>query len=107
VVAEPRLILEAGGYQVVEIDPAGMCCGAAGLYTVLQPEASQELGNRKADQIRSTAVSRVASANPGCEMQLRSALGAGYEIAHPIEWYLRAVRGMAETGIVAGEEAPG
>ena len=107
VVAEPRLILEAAGYEVVEIDPAGMCCGAAGLYTVLQPEASQELGNRKADQIRFTGVSRVASANPGCEMQLRSALGAGYEIAHPIEWYLRAVRDKAQTGIVAAEEAPG
>lgn len=107
VTAEPRRILEAGGYEVVEIDPAGMCCGAAGLYTVLQPEASRELGNRKADQIRSTGVSRVASANPGCEMQLRSALGAGFEIAHPIEWYLRAVRVMGETGIVAAEEASG
>ena len=91
VTTEPRRILEAGGYEVVEIDPAGMCCGAAGLYTVLQPEASQELGNRKAAQIRSTGVSRVASANPGCEMQLRSALGLDFEIAHPIEWYLSAI----------------
>lgn len=104
VTTEPRLILEAGGYEVVEIDPTGMCCGAAGLYTVLQPEASQELGNRKAGQIRSTGVSRVASANPGCEMQLRSALGAGYDVAHPIEWYLQAV-GAGGSGIVAAEEA--
>jgi glycolate oxidase iron-sulfur subunit len=74
---------------------------------VLQPQASQELGNRKADQIRSTGVSRVASANPGCEMQLRSALGVGYEIAHPIEWYARAVRAKGQAGIVAAEEAPG
>jgi len=107
VTAEPRLILEAAGYEVVEIDQSGMCCGAAGLYTVLQPQASQELGNRKADQIRSTGVSRVASANPGCEMQLRSALGVGYEIAHPIEWYARAVRAKGQAGIVAAEEAPG
>jgi glycolate oxidase iron-sulfur subunit len=107
VTAEPRLILDAAGYEVLEIDPSGMCCGAAGLYTVLQPEASQELGNRKADQIRSTGVNRIASANPGCEMQLRSALGAGYEIAHPIEWYARAVRAMGEIGNVAAEEAPG
>ena len=92
VTTEPRLILEAGGFEVIEIDPAGMCCGAAGLYTVLQPEASTELGNRKASQIRSTGMKRVASANPGCEMQLRSALGSGYEIAHPIEWYLKAMR---------------
>jgi glycolate oxidase iron-sulfur subunit len=101
VTTEPRLILEAAGHEVVEIDPTGMCCGAAGLYTVLQPEASQELGNRKADQVRSTGVKRVASANPGCEMQLRSALGDGFEIAHPIEWYLQAIRRENPGGIVA------
>jgi glycolate oxidase iron-sulfur subunit len=105
VTAEPRSILEAAGFDVVEIDPSGMCCGAAGLYTVLQPGASGELGNRKADQVRSTGVMRVASANPGCEMQLRSSLGAGFEIAHPIEWYLQAVNGDLRSGIVAaGEE---
>ncbi len=101
VTAEPRLILEAAGHEVVEIDPAGMCCGAAGLYTVLQPEASQELGNRKAAQVRSTGVKNVASANPGCEMQLRSALGDGFEIAHPIEWYLQAINREMPGGIVA------
>ena len=104
VTAEPRLILEAGGFEVVETDPNGMCCGAAGLYTVLQPEASQELGNRKADQVRSTGVNKVASANPGCEMQLRSALGAGFQIAHPIEWYLQASDGEPRGGIVAAVE---
>jgi glycolate oxidase iron-sulfur subunit len=105
VTVEPRRILEAGGYDVVEIDPAGMCCGAAGLYTVLQPEASQELGNRKADQIRSTGVNRVASANPGCEMQLRSSLGQGYEIGHPIEWYLRAIAARPPGRVAAVEDA--
>jgi glycolate oxidase iron-sulfur subunit len=102
VTAEPRLVLEAGGFEVVEIDPAGMCCGAAGLYTVLQPQASAELGNRKAAQIRSTGMTRVASANPGCEMQLRSVLGSGHEIAHPIEWYLNAVVDAGAGGRVAG-----
>jgi glycolate oxidase iron-sulfur subunit len=87
----PRTILRAAGYEAIEIDEAGMCCGAAGLYSVLQPEASHRLGNQKADQVRSTGVNRVASANPGCEMQLRSHLGEGYEIAHPIEWYLTAL----------------
>ena len=104
VTVEPRLILGAAGYQVVEIDPTGMCCGAAGLYTILQPEASQELGNRKAAQVRSTGVKKVASANPGCEMQLRSALGEGFEIAHPIEWYLQAVTREKLGGIVAALE---
>lgn len=92
VTKEPRAILRAAGYTVVEIDTAGMCCGAAGLYTILEPDASQQLGNQKADQVRSTGVTKVGSANPGCEMQLRSHLGDNYEIAHPIEWYLQAIR---------------
>lgn len=91
VVDEPRLILEAAGYDVVETDPNGMCCGAAGVYTITQPETSEQLGNQKADQVRSTGVDRVASANPGCEMQLRSYLDDNHEVAHPIEWYMRAI----------------
>ena len=91
VITEPRRILEAAGYTVVETDPAGMCCGAAGLYTLAQPETSATLGNQKADQIRHTGVKRVASANPGCEMQLRAHLEEEYEVRHPIEWYLSAL----------------
>lgn len=88
---EPRQILAAAGYEVVETDPNGMCCGAAGIYTITHPEASEILGNQKADQVRSTGVDRVASANPGCEMQLRSYLDDNHEVAHPIEWYLKAI----------------
>ncbi len=96
VVAEPRTVLEAAGYEVVETDDIGLCCGAAGLYAVLQREASHRLGNQKADQIRSTGVIKVASANPGCEMQLRSHLEDEYQIRHPIEWYLEALTSTNE-----------
>lgn len=96
VIAEPRLVLGAAGYEVVETDEAGLCCGAAGMYTVHQPEASAQLGTQKADQVRATGVTRVASANPGCEMQLRSHLEAAYDIRHPIEWYLDAVTASQE-----------
>lgn len=91
VIAEPRAILAAAGYEVVETDPAALCCGAAGMYTVLQPEAAAQLGDQKAAQVRATGAEKVASANPGCEMQLRSHLEPGYEIRHPIEWYLDAL----------------
>ena len=101
VIREPRQILEAAGYEVVESDEVAFCCGAAGLYTILQPEASAQLGNQKADQIRSTGVTRVASANPGCEMQLRSYLEDDYEIAHPIEWYLAAVVEESDGGMTS------
>ncbi len=92
VVDEPRSILKAAGYSVIDLDDDGLCCGAAGLYTVLQPVASAELGERKANLIRSTERPLVASANPGCEMQLRSILGDDYRIAHPIELYSEAIQ---------------
>ncbi len=91
VVAEPRAVLRASGYDVVEIDPAGLCCGAAGIYSLLRPDTSADLGRRKADQVRAASVRLVASANPGCEMQLRSHLGPGYRIAHPVELYAEAI----------------
>jgi glycolate oxidase iron-sulfur subunit len=103
VVDQPRQILRAAGYDVVEIDDVALCCGAAGIYTILEPEASEALGNQKADQVRSTGVTSVASANPGCEMQLRSHLGVEYEVAHPIEWYLRAIEEDSELQGRSGE----
>ena len=92
IMREPRRILEAAGYRPVEIDPVGMCCGAAGIYMVLHPETSNVLGLQKADQVRAAGPSLVASANPGCEMQLRSHLGGDFRIAHPVELYWEALR---------------
>jgi glycolate oxidase iron-sulfur subunit len=91
IVAAPRTILAAAGYTTVEIDPDGICCGAAGIYSLLRPRASAELGRRKADQVRASGINLVASANPGCELQLRSQLGRTHRIAHPIELYLEAL----------------
>lgn len=87
----PRAILRAAGHRPVEIDPDGICCGAAGIYSILHPEASERLGAQKAQQVRGAGATVVASANPGCEMQLRAHLGAGFHIAHPIELYRQAL----------------
>jgi glycolate oxidase iron-sulfur subunit len=88
----PRAILRAAGLNPVEIDPGGQCCGAAGLYSVLEPEMSRQLGEDKADQVRASQQTVVASANPGCEMQLRTYLQDDARIAHPIELYRDALR---------------
>jgi glycolate oxidase iron-sulfur subunit len=90
--AAPRTILAAAGYEPVDVDPTGMCCGAAGIYSVLHPETSRQLGRRKATEVGSTGSTLVASANPGCEMQLRQHLDDWYRIAHPVELYLEALR---------------
>jgi glycolate oxidase iron-sulfur subunit len=91
IVAAPRTIVEAAGYTPVEIDPDGLCCGAAGIYSILRPAASAELGRRKADQVRASVSTVVASSNPGCEMQLRAHLEDWYRVAHPIELYWEAL----------------
>jgi len=92
IIEQPRTVLEAAGLTVVEIDVAGQCCGAAGLYSILEPELSGQLGAAKAAQVVAAGQSVVASANPGCEMQLRSHLADQVRVAHPVELYLEALQ---------------
>lgn len=93
ITAEPRLMLEAAGYQPVDVDPSGMCCGAAGAWSIAHPTEAARLGTIKAEQVHGLDVEVVASANPGCEMQLRSHTGGNIRIAHPIELYWEAIDG--------------
>ena len=91
IIAAPRTIVSAAGYTPVEIDPDGMCCGAAGLYMVYEPGTAEQLGEQKADQVRAAGPTTVVSANPGCEIQLRAHLGNRYRVLHPIELYWLAL----------------
>lgn len=95
---EPRSILRAAGYDVVDADPGGLCCGAAGVYQLEYPETSQKLGEAKAAKVLSTGTTLVASANAGCEMQLRNALGRGFTLAHPVEFYWEAWSATRQSG---------
>ena len=92
-----RVIAEAAGYQPVDVDPSGMCCGAAGIYSLRHPEASTELGRRKAVEVKATGSTLVVSANPGCEMQLRQHLDDWFRILHPVELYHDALVGRRKS----------
>lgn len=94
IVDEPRKVVRAAGYEVDEIDGAHLCCGAAGTYLMDHPETSAELGRRKAAAVRESGATIVASANVGCEMQLRRFLGAGYQVRHPVEMYAQSLRSL-------------
>jgi glycolate oxidase iron-sulfur subunit len=87
--AQPRALLGSiPGLQIVEIASGDACCGAAGLYNVTQPELSSRLRTEKAEALRESGASVVASANPGCTMQLRAGLltlGVEARVVHPIE----------------------
>ncbi|GAW48904.1 MULTISPECIES: glycolate oxidase subunit GlcF [unclassified Nocardioides] len=87
--AEPRRLLEAiPGLELREIAEGEICCGSAGIYNVLNPEPARELGDRKAANIVATGAQLLVTANPGCLMQVASAIdrsGHPMGMAHTIE----------------------
>jgi glycolate oxidase iron-sulfur subunit len=77
ITAAPRALLRGiPGLELVELRDAGVCCGSAGVYNLLQPEAARELGSRKADSVIAAGASLLVSANPGCTLQISSELAA-------------------------------
>jgi glycolate oxidase iron-sulfur subunit len=92
--AQPRDVLRAiPGLDVVDLPGGDVCCGAAGLYQVLEPATSAELRRAKADAIEQAGVAVVATANPGCVMQLAAGVrerGVEVEVVHPVELLDRA-----------------
>ena len=94
---EPRELLRAiPGLNLVEVPDAGTCCGSAGVYNLLQPEAASELGDRKAESVLATGAPLLISANPGCSLQIASALarrGQDIAVAHTAEVLDASIRG--------------
>ena len=83
---QPRALLRAiPGIQLREAIEAGVCCGSAGIYNLVQPDEAAELGRIKADDLSSTGAGVVASANIGCTLQLRRHLGDRAEVLHPMQ----------------------
>jgi glycolate oxidase iron-sulfur subunit len=95
---EPRALLRSiPGLELVEPDEQHLCCGSAGIYNLVQPEAARELGDRKAAKVLATKPDLYVSANPGCLLQVSAALRrAGHPLpaAHPIELLDASIRGV-------------
>jgi glycolate oxidase iron-sulfur subunit len=69
---EPRALLAAAGFTVVEVPEGHLCCGSAGTYNLLQPELASALRERKLANIALTRADLVAAGNIGCITQLAS-----------------------------------
>jgi glycolate oxidase iron-sulfur subunit len=97
IVDAPRALLRSiPGVALVEIPDGEQCCGSAGIYNLVQPASADEIGRRKAQAVLSTGATLLASANPGCSLQIRRMLaeaGADLEAAHPIEILDRSIDG--------------
>lgn len=82
ITSQPRqLLLGIPALELLEIEDAAICCGSAGIYNLLQPDAARELGERKARNILNTSPSAVVSGNPGCSLQIRASLQS---LGHPL-----------------------
>jgi glycolate oxidase iron-sulfur subunit len=96
VVLQPRELLKAiPGLKLVELPEANWCCGSAGIYNLTQPEMAGQLLERKIAHIKSTGATTVATANPGCLLQLiNGATQAGLQlrVVHPITLLAEAYR---------------
>ena len=109
---QPRELLGGiPGLTIVEPADPGTCCGSAGVYNLLQPEAAGELGARKAASVLATGAPLVISANPGCSLQISAAMGAAGTgtppaMAHIAEVLDASLRGAPVTELT-GRPVPG
>jgi glycolate oxidase iron-sulfur subunit len=96
---QPRDLLKGiPGMEVVDPPEWETCCGSAGIYNLVQPEAAAQLGERKARNLLDTGVEAVAAANPGCAIQIAAhteRLGFRMPVLHPMELLNRSINGGA------------
>ena len=93
---EPRAVLRLlPGVSLVELPESTWCCGSAGVYAITQPEQAERLLGRKTANIVGTGAEWVATANPGCHLQIARGLdaaGTRIKVAHPVSLLARAYR---------------
>ncbi|HWE63890.1 MAG TPA: (Fe-S)-binding protein, partial [Chloroflexota bacterium] len=72
---QPRQLLQAiPGLRYVELRDASWCCGSAGTYNLSQPEMADTILQEKMQRIKESGATVIASANPGCMLQLEAGL---------------------------------
>jgi glycolate oxidase iron-sulfur subunit len=91
---QPRDLIKAvPGVQLVEMRHPDICCGAAGLYSTLEPEMSKRVLAEKLDDLAAAGAELVVTGNPGCQMQLAAGLrsrGSTIRVEHLSELLIRA-----------------
>lgn len=107
--AQPRAMLRSiPELRLVEIREGDSCCGSAGIYNLVQPDSADEIGARKAADVLAAGAELLASANPGCVLQIQKMLrarGATLPAAHPIEILDASIAGRGRAALLS-EGAP-
>jgi glycolate oxidase iron-sulfur subunit len=90
-----QLLGAVPGLAEVPLEGSERCCGGAGIYTLVEPELSDEVLARKLDAIAAAGADVVATGNPGCQMQIGAGLllrGDDTPVCHPVELLARSYR---------------
>ncbi|MEM8864838.1 MAG: (Fe-S)-binding protein [Planctomycetota bacterium] len=88
---QPRQLLQAiPDLELVPLAESDWCCGSAGIYSLLRPDSAEKLLERKLDHLQAAEPDIVATANPGCLLQLAVGMAqrpklANVRIIHPVE----------------------
>ncbi len=100
---QPRALLSSiPGVELGEIPEAAICCGSAGIFNLVQPGPANELGDRKAQIIAPLKADVVATGNPGCILQMQSALarrGLRTPVVHTIQILDASIRGESSESL--------
>lgn len=92
--SQPREILRClPGVELVELFESTWCCGSAGIYNITHTDTALALLERKLDHLEATGAEVVATANPGCLIQLEYGArrrGLQVEVVHPVTLLRRA-----------------
>ena len=95
---QPRALLQGiPGVELLSPAESEICCGSAGIYNLVQPDPAAQLGARKVHHIAALSPDMIATANPGCTLQIAAAargLGHDWPIFHPIELIDASIRGV-------------
>ena len=86
--ASERMLRSVTGKDFVPLNGTERCCGAAGVYNLLQPEMSQRVLAEKLGHIKETGAGILATGNPGCQMHIGAGAclsGMSLRVCHPIE----------------------
>jgi glycolate oxidase iron-sulfur subunit len=91
----PRRVLQTvPGLELCEIGESDVCCGSAGVYNLLEPDAAGALRDRKVEQVLRTECDVLVSSNPGCLLQIASGLeaaGRKIPVMHLVELVDRSI----------------
>jgi glycolate oxidase iron-sulfur subunit len=100
IASQPRAVLSSlPGVSLVELPESTWCCGSAGIYALTQPGQAEALLQRKVGHITSTGAAIVATANPGCHLQIARGLeeaGLPTRVMHPVSLLARAYRATSD-----------